>query len=92
MPELPTVAESGVPGFESFTWLGLFVPAGTPKEIVARIGVGILRVVNLPEVRERLIALGGDPAAGAADQLAARLAGDIAKYARIIRDSGYKAE
>jgi tripartite-type tricarboxylate transporter receptor subunit TctC len=91
-PDLPTVAEAGVPGYESISWLGLFAPAGTPKEIVNKISAEIQRIVRLPEVKERLLVQGAEPIGTSPEQFALTLQSDIAKYARIIRESGYKAE
>ena len=92
MPELPTIAEAGVPGYESGSWLGLFAPAGTPKEIVARLSDEAVRIVKLPEVREKLLQQGADPVGGTAAELVATQAADIAKYARVLRESGIKPE
>ena len=91
-PELPTVAEAGVAGYESISWLGLFAPAGTPVDIVNRISAEVQRIIRLPEVKERLLAQGAEPIGTSPDQFALALQSDIAKYARIIRESGYKAE
>jgi len=91
-PDLPTVAEAGVPGYESISWLGLFAPAGTPRDIVNRISSDVQRIIRLPEVKERLLAQGAEPIGTSPEQFALGLQSDIAKYARIIRESGYKAE
>ena len=91
-PELPTVAEAGVPGYESGSWLGLFAPAGTPKEIVAKLAAEAVRIVNLPDVRERLLQQGAEPIGSTTEQLAATQLADIAKYARVLRESGVKPE
>jgi tripartite-type tricarboxylate transporter receptor subunit TctC len=91
-PDLPTVAEAGVPGYESISWLGLFAPAGTPRDIVNRISSEVQRIIRLPEVKERLLAQGAEPIGTSPEQFALALQSDIAKYARIIRESGYKAE
>ena len=92
MPELPTLAEAGLPGYESGSWLGLFAPAGTPQEIVARLSTEAIRIVKLPDVREKLLQQGADPVGGTAAELAATIQADIAKYARVIRDAGVKPE
>ena len=60
-PELPTIAESGFPGFESGTWYGLMAPARTPRDVVTRLNGAVVRAVQLPDVREKLIAQGADP-------------------------------
>ena len=91
-PEFPTVAESGLAGYESTSWLALFAPAGTPREIVARVSADAARIMNTPEVRERFVAQGADPIGSTAEQLSAVLARDIAKYAKVMKDSGTQPE
>ena len=91
-PEYPTLAESGLAGYESTSWLALFAPAGTPREIVARVSADAARVMNTPEVRERFVAQGADPIGSTPEQLAAVLARDIAKYAKVMKDSGTQPE
>ena len=91
-PDLLTVAEAGVPGYESISWLGLFAPAGTPKEIINKISAEVVRILNTPEVKERLLQQGAEPIGTTPAAFAALLQVDIAKYARIIRESGYQAE
>ena len=92
LPDLPTISESGLPGYQSISWLALFAPAGTPKDIVNKASIESVRILNLPDVRERLLAQGAEPIGSTPEQLASILAGDIAKYARVIRESGYKPE
>ena len=92
IPELPTISEAGVPGYESGSWLALFAPAGTPKEIAAKLSAEAVRIVNLPDVRERLLQQGAEPIGSTPEQLAATQLADIAKYARVIRESGFKPE
>ena len=96
MPELPTIAEAGADtnlrGYDSGSWLALFAPAGTPKEIVARLSAEAMRVVNLPDVREKLLQQGADPVGGTAAELAATVQSDMAKYARVIQAAGVKPE
>ena len=91
-PEFPTLAESGLSGYESTSWLALFAPSGTPREIIARVSADEARVMNSPDVRERFLAQGADPIGSTSEQLAAVLARDIAKYAKVIRDSGTQPE
>jgi tripartite-type tricarboxylate transporter receptor subunit TctC len=91
-PELPTIAEAGVPGYESGSWLALFAPAGTPKEITARLSAEAVRIVNLPDVRERLLQQGAEPIGSTPEQLAATQQADIAKYARVLKDAGVRPE
>lgn len=92
LPDLPTIAEAGLPGYQSISWLALFAPAGTPKEIVNKVSAESVRILKLPDVKERLLAQGAEPIGSTPEQLAAILAADIAKYAKVIRESGYKPE
>jgi tripartite-type tricarboxylate transporter receptor subunit TctC len=91
-PELPTIAEAGVPGYESGSWLALYAPAGTPKEIVAKLSAEAVRIVNLPDVRERLLLQGAEPIGSTPEQLAATQLADTAKYARVLREAGVRPE
>ena len=92
LPDLPTIAEAGLPGYQSISWLALFAPAGTPKDIVNKVSAESVRILKLPDVKERLLAQGAEPIGSTPEQLAAILAADIAKYAKVIRESGYKPE
>ena len=92
LPDLPTISEAGLPGYQSISWLALFAPAGTPKEIVNKASAETVRILKLPDVRERLLAQGAEPIGSTPGELAAILAQDIAKYARVIKESGYKPE
>ena len=92
LPDLPTISEAGLPGYQSISWLALFAPAGTPRDIVNKMSAETVRILKLPDVRERLLAQGAEPIGSTPEQLAAILAQDIAKYAKVIRESGYKPE
>jgi tripartite-type tricarboxylate transporter receptor subunit TctC len=92
LPDLPTVAESGLPGFETSIWFGFLAPAKTPDAVVTRLNAETMKVLALPDVRHQLAAqtievLGGTPA-----EFAAYLRQDIAKWAKVIKLSGAKAE
>ena len=91
MPEVPTVAESGYPGFEANAWTGVLVAARTPKPIIARLNNEITRVLDLPDVRARLDA-GGPPVETGPDAFAARLKSDGEKWGRNVREAGIRAE
>ena len=91
-PGVPTVAESGVPGYESISWLALFAPAGTPKDIINKISLEVVRIINLPDVKERLLLQGAEPIGSTPEQLAAVLANDIAKYAKVMKAAGVQPE
>jgi tripartite-type tricarboxylate transporter receptor subunit TctC len=92
LPEVPTVAESGLAGFETVAWFGLFAPAGTPKDIVSRLNREVNAIVSQPEVRERLLGLGMEPALGSPEDYAARQAADIAKWKKVVAASGAKID
>jgi tripartite-type tricarboxylate transporter receptor subunit TctC len=89
--DLPTVAESGLPGFEATSWFGLMAPAGTPPAVVARVYQDAQKVSAMADVRERLSALGLDTASDGPDALAAIIKADIAKWAKVIKDADIKA-
>jgi tripartite-type tricarboxylate transporter receptor subunit TctC len=91
VPELPTVAESGVPGFAVDNWYGLFAPAGVPKEIVAKLYGEIAKIVAQPETRERLLAMGLDPVGMPPIEFTAYLKTETAKWGKLIREAGIRA-
>ena len=91
-PDLPTMAESGVPGFDISTWFGLLAPAGTPPEIVGRWNAEVGRILRTPEMRERLTAMGAEPAPDTPAEFAQFIASEAAKYARIVKVSGAKPD
>lgn len=92
LPELPTVAESGLPGFEAVSWYALMAPAGTPKEIVARLQSEIARILQLPEMKEKLAAQGGEGVGNTTEQLTVLLRKESERYADIIKRANIKAE
>ena len=86
-PDMPTLAES-VPGLHANAWYGLFAPAGTPKEIVSRLHQEIVKLLQLPEIKERFNALGAEVTPSTPDQLAALVKSDLARWSKIVKDSG----
>jgi tripartite-type tricarboxylate transporter receptor subunit TctC len=92
MPNVPTFAEAGLAGFEANSWWAILAPAGTPKEIVARMQREIEKIVNLPEIQERLSASGAEPVASTPEQFGAIVRADMAKWARVIREAGIQQE
>ncbi|MSQ55714.1 MAG: tripartite tricarboxylate transporter substrate binding protein [Betaproteobacteria bacterium] len=92
LPEVPTLAESGYPGFEAVGWIGIAAPVQTPPAIVEKLNVQMNRMLNHPEVKERLAALAFTPTGGSREQFAAFIRAEIAKWGKAIRDSGAKAD
>jgi tripartite-type tricarboxylate transporter receptor subunit TctC len=92
LPEVPTVSEAGLPGFEVTSWYGVFGPAGLPAGIVAKLNSEIGSAVTAPEVKERFAALGAEPSVKAPDQFARYVRQEITKWAKVVKDSGAKAE
>ena len=92
VPDVPTISESGLPGFVSDTYFGVFVPAGTPADIVQRINAAINKVVANAQFREKLAALGAEPVGGDSAQFAALIRSETAKWAKVIAEAGIKAE
>ena len=91
-PEIPTVAESGFKDYAIATWYGFLGPAGLPLELIARLQRDVSRIVNQPDNRERLVNMGVDIIANSPDEFAAYLRAEIARYTKIIKDAGIKAE
>ncbi len=92
LPDLPTIAESGVPGYESISWAGVAVPAGTPKEIVARLHAEIVKVLAMPDIRERFLRDGIETVGSTPEQFAEHIRRERIKWAKVVKDSGAKAD
>ena len=91
-PNLPTVAESGVPGYEVSAWFGVFAPAGTPAGAVARLNAELARIMRLADVRERLASQGADAITSTPEQFAAYVRDEIAKWSRVVKSSGMRID
>lgn len=91
-PDIPTVAEQGLAGFEVNSWYGLFVPAKTPKPIAARLHAEFSRVLALPEIRERLAAQGVEVASSTPEQLTALVRAERKLWSRVVREAGIRIE
>jgi len=91
MPEVPALAES-VPGYEMVLWIGLFAPAGTPREITAKLNAEVVRIVELADIRERLHAMDVEPLGNTQEQVAAWIRREIAKYGPVVKAGNIKAE
>jgi tripartite-type tricarboxylate transporter receptor subunit TctC len=90
--DVPTMAESGFPGFEAGTWFGLLVPAGTPRDIIARLHADIAKTVRLPDVQERLAGQGATTIGNTPEQFAAYIRSESAKWAQVLKASGVRAD
>ncbi len=91
-PGVPTMIESGFPEFEASIWWGILAPAGTPKDIITRLNAEIGRILQLPDVRETLSRQGAEPAGGTPEQYAAFIRTEIAKWAKVIKESGARID
>jgi len=91
-PELPTVAEAGVPGFDAITWHGIVVPAGTSKPVIARLNSEFNKLLQTANMRERLMVLGSDIIGGEPKQLTDYMRVEIPRWAKVIKESGARAE
>ena len=91
-PEIPTIAEQGLPGFDAASWFALFAPAGTPRPIVDRLQAEVKKILAQPEIAKKLAEAGLDAVGSSPDELAAYQRTEIAKWAKVVRDSGAKVE
>ena len=91
-PDIPTIAESGLPGFDAVSWFALFAPANTPKPIIDKWQTEVRRILKLPDVAKRLADAGLDTVGGTPEELAAYQKSEITKWAKVVKDSGAKAD
>src|ERR1043166_8618329 len=92
LANVPTIAESGLAGFDITTWYGLLAPAGTPAALIAKLNAEVVRILKLPDIVERLATLGLEPKTSTPDQFGAILIEEVALYARLIKAAGIKAD
>jgi tripartite-type tricarboxylate transporter receptor subunit TctC len=92
LPDVPTVAESGLTGYEAISWSGVLVPAATPRDVIARLNAELTRILQLPDVKERLANLGFEPLTSTPEQFAAFLRTEISKWGKVVKDSGAHAD
>jgi len=92
MPDLPTIAEAGVPGYEAGAWFGLLAPAGTPKPIVAQLSAESARILKLPDISKRISELGAEPVGSTPEQFAELIKTEIAKWAKVIKDANVELQ
>ena len=91
-PELPTIAEAGVPGYDSSVWIGVLAPAGTPKDIVDRVSQSNAAILKMPDVRERMLAQEMEPVASTPEQFAAVMKSDLDKWKAVIKAANVKVD
>ena len=92
LPDVPTIAESGLPGFEASSWFGVLAPAGTPAPVVARLNAEVNKWLQSPEAREQLLAQGAVAAGGTPEQFAAHIRAETEKWAKVVKASGAKVD
>ncbi|MFO1322782.1 MAG: tripartite tricarboxylate transporter substrate binding protein [Burkholderiales bacterium] len=92
MPELPTISEAGLPGYETVAWFGVLAPAGTPPDVVNRLSQEIGRIARSPEIRDKLLAMGAEPVGGTPEEFRAVIDRDIAKWKPLAQKVGIKVD
>ena len=92
MPEVPTVAESGVPGYETASWYGVLAPSGTAKIIIDRLNREIVKAVELPDARERLMSEGAEPVGSSPAEFSAHIKRELARWAQVVRQAKIKLD
>jgi tripartite-type tricarboxylate transporter receptor subunit TctC len=92
LPDVPTIAESGLPGYELSSWYALFGPGGMPRDVTARLNDSVVKAVANPDTRDRLIKAGSEPASSTPEQLAALVRENVVKFGKIIKTAGIKLD
>jgi tripartite-type tricarboxylate transporter receptor subunit TctC len=92
LADTPTIIESGVPKFDVNSWFGVFMPAGAPKPVVNKANAEIRKMLSVPEVSQRLIDMGADPASSSPEELAAYVKSELARWGKVVRDTGIKLD
>ena len=92
VPELPTIAESGLPGFEVINWLGVLAPAGTPRDIITKLNQEIVKGLQQPDTKAKLVSQGFETMGGTPEQFAAYMKSETAKWAKVVKATGAKAD
>jgi tripartite-type tricarboxylate transporter receptor subunit TctC len=92
MPDLPTIAEAGLPGYESSQWYGLLAPAGTPAEVLDMLNARVAHIMQSPDMKARMTSDGLVPIGGSREQFAAHIKNEIAKWAKVISASGARVD
>jgi tripartite-type tricarboxylate transporter receptor subunit TctC len=91
-PDVPTLAESGLPGFEVGSWQGVFAPAGTPPDIVRRLNAEIVKILKLPDVAEKLVGLGAEPVGNTTEEFTVMVKAEVVKWADVVKKSGARVD
>jgi tripartite-type tricarboxylate transporter receptor subunit TctC len=91
-PEVPTVSESGLPGYEAYTWVGISAPKGTPKEIVTLLNREIVKILDMPDIKEKFAAMGADTAGSTPEEFSAFIQAEVKKWSKVIKDAKIKVE
>jgi tripartite-type tricarboxylate transporter receptor subunit TctC len=91
-PDIPTVDEAGVPGYEVTVWFGLVAPAGTSREIVQKLNAEVVKILAMPDVRDRFLAQGVEPVGSTPEQFGEHIRAQMSKWAKVVKDAGVKAE
>jgi tripartite-type tricarboxylate transporter receptor subunit TctC len=91
-PDVPTMVQAGLPGYETSTWGGLLAPAGTPKDVIAKLNAEVNKALAAPEVREKLVAAGIEPAGGSAAQFGTFIASEMQRWAKVAQAAGVQPE
>lgn len=91
-PEIPTIAEAGVPGYDANAWFGLFAPAGTPDAVINRLHAEMVKIVKLPETRDRFLTLGAEPVGSSPAEFGAFFRNEVAKWAKVVKSSGARVD
>ena len=92
LPEVPAIAESGLPGYEFYEWQAVVAPAGTPAAIIAKLNREIARTLDIPEVKKRIAGVGAQTVGGTPEELAAFIKKEIAMWARVVKAAGIRAD
>ena len=87
LPDVPTLAESGLKNFDQGTWFGILAPAGTPKDVVAKLNVEMVKIIQSPEFKKRMDDIGAEPVGNTSAQMATQIKDDTAKYARLVKEA-----
>jgi tripartite-type tricarboxylate transporter receptor subunit TctC len=92
LPDVPTIAESGVPGYEAYSWSGVLAPKGTPADIVARVNADMVKVLSDPATAKAMVAAGAEPKPGSPEAFGAFVRGEVLKWREVINKAGIKLE